>query len=194
MTNPERILRTLDGFLRQPTRIVLFGRAALALGYTPTESKFGVTNDVDAILPSTDMAAIEQDEQFWDAIEATNRELEPTGLYLTHLFSDEQIVITPSWLSRILPIPLHRFDHLRCFRPAGLDLLLTKMMRNDPQEMEDIRFILRRERISPEQLTAAAKAARIPKVDEIRDVFSSMVPLVVTMAAELRLRGEAGTK
>jgi len=79
MNNPQRILRTLDAHLVKPTRIVLFGRAALALGYDPPEEKFGVTLDVDAILPSVDMAAIERDQQFWDAIEATNRELEPSG-------------------------------------------------------------------------------------------------------------------
>jgi len=51
MNNPQKILRTLDAHLVKPTRIVLFGRAALALGYDPPEEKFGITLDVDAILP-----------------------------------------------------------------------------------------------------------------------------------------------
>ena len=61
MNNPERILQTLDRHLRQPTRIVLFGRAALALGYGIQGSVFGVTQDVDAILPVIEMARIEAD-------------------------------------------------------------------------------------------------------------------------------------
>jgi hypothetical protein len=141
VNNPRKILQSLDTHLRQPTRLVLFGRAALALGYDPPEAIFGVTNDVDALLPSVDMASIERDEQFWNAIDATNRELEATGLYITHLFSDEQVVITPDWLSRIVPISSDAYQHIRLFRPAGLDLLLTKMMRHDPQELEDLRFI-----------------------------------------------------
>lgn len=94
MNNPERILHTLDRQLRQPTRIVLFGRAALALGYTTSPEEFGVTQDVDAILPAVQMARIEADQQFWDALESANKELEPTGLYMTHLFTDDQVVLS----------------------------------------------------------------------------------------------------
>lgn len=83
MNNPERILRVLDSHLRQHTRVVVFGRAALALGYEPAGPEFGVTQDVDAILPAVEMARIEADRQFWDALEAANKELEPTGLYMT---------------------------------------------------------------------------------------------------------------
>ncbi|MGH8017172.1 MAG: DUF6036 family nucleotidyltransferase [Opitutaceae bacterium] len=168
-----------------PTRIVLFGRAALALGYDPPEPEFEVTNDVDAILPSVDMAAIERDEQFWNAIDAANRELEPAGLYITHLFSDQQVVITPHWLSRVVPIPFEGGRHLRLFRPAGADLLLTKMMRNDPQDLEDIRFILRRDRITRRQVMDVFAEARIPDVNEIREIFMSLRTVVESMAAEI---------
>ncbi len=184
MNNPEKILRTLDSHMRQNTRIVLFGRAALALGFDPPEATFGVTNDVDALLPSVDMASIERDEQFWNAIDATNRDLEPTGLYITHLFSDEQVVITRDWLARIVPISSDAYQHLRLFRPAGIDLLLTKMMRHDPQELEDVRFILRREGITRRQVSEAAAQARIPDVTEIREVFATMLPLVESMATD----------
>jgi len=33
MNHPEHILRTLDSHLAAPTRLILYGRAALALGY-----------------------------------------------------------------------------------------------------------------------------------------------------------------
>jgi hypothetical protein len=94
MNNPLTILRTLDSFLRKETRVVLYGRAALALGYPGGDSSLGATKDVDVILPSVDMASIESDDQFWEALERTNAKLEPQGLYITHLFTDEQVIPT----------------------------------------------------------------------------------------------------
>jgi hypothetical protein len=111
--------------------------------------------------------------------------LEPTGLYITHLFSDEQVVITPDWLSRIVPISSDAYRHVRLFRPAGIDLLLTKMMRHDPQDLEDVRFILRREGITRRKVAEAAAQARLPDVTEIREIFASMLPLVESLAAEI---------
>jgi hypothetical protein len=131
------------------------------------------------------MATIEKDQQFWDAIEATNDALGSLELYITHLFTDEQVVITPGWLSRIVSIASGDYLRLSLFRPAGIDLLLTKMMRNDPQELEDLRFILERERITREQVAIAASEARVPPVAEIREVFQAMVPVVEAMAAAI---------
>jgi hypothetical protein len=91
MNNPEVILRTLDRHLSEPARLILYGRAALALGFDDTPPHFGSTKDVDAILPEVEMSAIEEDDSFWNAIEETNKELESTGFYLTHLFSDSQV-------------------------------------------------------------------------------------------------------
>ena len=73
VNNPERILRILDSYLEKETRIVLFGRAALALGCEKLGSKFGKTMDVDAILPTVERGKIEADAQFWNAIEQTNK-------------------------------------------------------------------------------------------------------------------------
>lgn len=184
MNNPERILQALDRHLRQPTRIVLFGRAALALGYGAPGSAFGVTQDVDAILPAIEMARIEADRQFWDALEAANKELEPTGLYMTHLFTDEQVLLSADWLEKIVPVQATvAFGHIELFRPSGTDLILTKMMRNDPQDVQDIRFLLSQEKIAPAQLTQAFGGARVPPVPEIVQIFQTMQPIVLSMAA-----------
>ncbi len=183
MTNPERILRTLDRHLRQPTRVVLFGRAALALGYEQTPAEFAVTQDVDALLPGLDMARIEADRQFWAALDATNRELEPSGLYMTHLFADTQVVIAPDWWKRTAPVEAApAFRHLELSRPATVDLILTKMMRHDPQDMDDIRFLLGRERMTTSRLEQAFAAARVPPVPEIREAFQAMQPAVLAVA------------
>jgi hypothetical protein len=44
INNPHRILLTLDSHLERETRIVLFGRAALALGFGDQGAKFGKTH------------------------------------------------------------------------------------------------------------------------------------------------------
>lgn len=183
MNNPEQILHTLDRHLRQPTRIVLFGRAALALGYPAAPTEFGVTQDVDALLPSVAMAQIETDQQFWDALDATNKELEPTGLYMTHLFTDQQVILTPQWLGKIVPLSApNNFRYVQLFRPAGIDLVLTKMMRNDPQDLADIRFLLAAENLTASELRLAFASAHVPAVPEIQRFFQDMQPAVLAAA------------
>ena len=101
MNQPEQIVRTLDRHLTQPVRLILYGRAALALGYPASLPAFHATMDVDAILPEVEMAAIEADDSFWEAIEKTNDELEASGLYLTLLFTDSQVILRPDWLDHV---------------------------------------------------------------------------------------------
>ncbi len=174
MNHPLVILRTLDSFLTRETRIVLYGRAALALGFAGAPAEFGVTRDVDAILPAAEMTAIEADEQFWQALDRANRELEPSGLYMTHLFVDEQVILSPDWLGGIVPLPVSGLERLRVYRPSVLDLVLTKMMRRDPQDLADIKFLLRQESYTEAQIKEAFVRARCPDVSEIRDAFVSM--------------------
>jgi len=64
VNNPRRILGTLDSFLERETRIVLFGRAALTMGFGDVGTRFGVTQGVDAILPTVEMSKIKADSQF----------------------------------------------------------------------------------------------------------------------------------
>lgn len=181
MNHPLVILRTLDSFLTRETRIVLYGRAALALGFAGAPAEFGVTRDVDAILPATEMAVIEADEQFWQALDRTNQELEPSGLYMTHLFVDEQVILLPQWMDGIVPLPVSGLEHLRVYRPSVLDLVLTKMMRRDPQDLADIKFLLRQESFTEAQIVDAFTRARCPDIDEIRAAFVAMQPKVLEL-------------
>jgi hypothetical protein len=182
INNPQRILQTLDSYLERETRIVLFGRAALALGFGDFGSRFGATQDVDAILPSVEMAKIESDTQFWEAIEKTNKELEPSGLYLSHLFTDRQVALTVNWLEKTVEIPSGEYKFLRLLRPSSIDLILTKMMRNDREDLDDIRFILEHEVISPSSFEAEFKGARELEVPELRAIFLKMKPVVQDIA------------
>src|ERR1019366_3009130 len=105
---------------------------------------FGATHDVDAILPLAWLAAEDENLDFWEAQQRTNTELEPAGLYLTHLFRELEVIVTPDWLRKRIPIPLD-LERLAVFRPATLDLILTKMARGDANDLADIGFLLNRE-------------------------------------------------
>ncbi len=182
MNNPARILRTLDRHLTAPTELTLFGRAALVLGYSAAPSAMTATHDVDAILPLSWIEAEDQNMDFWQAQQRTNAELEPDGLYLTHLFRELDVILSPDWLTHRVPIPL-AFRHLTLFRPATLDLILTKMARADENDLDDIRFLLSQEPLSGHQLRAAFSRARVPDVPEIRELFLAAQPKVLALSA-----------
>lgn len=189
MNNPLRILQTLDRHLAAPAEITLFGRAALALGYASSPPAFAATQDVDAILPLAWLAAEDENLDFWQAQQSTNVELEPDGLYLTHLFRELDVILTPDWLARRVPIPL-KLRHLAVLRPATLDLVLTKMARGDENDLADIEFLLTRERQTADQLRAAFARARVPDIPETLALFQAAQPKVLALV-EARERSTA---
>ncbi|RYZ70811.1 MAG: hypothetical protein EOP09_05560 [Proteobacteria bacterium] len=170
MNHPETILRTLDRHLTRPVRLILYGRAALALGFPDSPSEFSATMDVDAILPRVELSAIEKNDDFWSALERSNTELEPSGLYITHLFVDDQLILTPDWTQRLKAVQLEDLKFLQLFRPDAGDLILTKMMRVDPQDRSDIAFLL--DRFSGNITKDYIERASLPELDEIREAFS----------------------
>jgi hypothetical protein len=107
MNNPLEILRTLDRHLPKTAELTVFGRSALVLGYPDSPPDYGATHDVDGIIP---VSAEEPDSDFWIAQQATNAELKNRGLYITHLFSELDVILEPDWQSRrvVLELPLAR--------------------------------------------------------------------------------------
>jgi hypothetical protein len=120
MNNPLRILQTLDSHLSALSEITIFGRAAWALGFPNSPAAFAWTHDVDAILPLRWLEAADDNVDFWLAQQRTNAELETEDLYLTHLFREEQIILTPDWMAKRVGIQLP-LRHLPVFRPSTLD-------------------------------------------------------------------------
>lgn len=180
MNNPLHILQTLDRHLTQPAEITIFGRAALALGFPNSPAAFATTQDVDAILPLSWLDAADENLDFWQAQQKTNTELEPTGLYITHLFRELEIILPPDWLTHRVRVPVE-FRNLAVFRPSTLDLILTKMARGDENDFADIRFLLGQESISVEELRAAFVRARVPDVSEIVELFQAAQPRVLAL-------------
>lgn len=171
MSNPLRILSTVDRYLKTPTEITLFGRAALALGYSPTPAHFHNTKDVDGILPLSWLQPPDGHEDFWRAIQEANDELEPEGLYITHLFREIDIILRPDWFLHRVQIDLS-LEKLSVFRPDTIDLILTKMARGDEDDILDIQFLMHADSTAADQLTTAFGQARVPDVPEIRELFN----------------------
>ena len=181
MNNPLRILKTLDRHLTRANEITLFGRAALALGFANSPARFATSHDVDAILPLSWLEAKDQNLDFWEAQQKTNAELESEGLYITHLFREFEVILRPIWLTYRVRVGV-ALSKLTVWRPAVLDLVLTKMARGDENDMDDIRFLLRQEKISGHDLQAAFAHARVPDVAEIRELFLAAQPKVIALA------------
>jgi hypothetical protein len=178
MNNPLEILTTFDHHLQKPTELTVFGRAALVLGYPNPPPEYGATQDVDGIIPVT---AGDPDAHFWAAQQATNETLKNRGLYITHLFSELDVILQPDWLGRRVALNLD-LARLCVFRPATIDLILTKMARADEQDLADIRFLLSREPIRADALQRAFGVARVPDVPEIQELFRSAQPKVLALA------------
>ena len=181
MNNPLAILQTLDRHLDHPVELTLYGRAALALGFPSHELRHETTQDVDAIIPLTQLDQLRADEQFWDARDATNAELAERGLYMTHLFTEADVFLMPDWLDRRVHVP-GPFVHLKLLRPATLDLILTKMMRGtDPEDLSDIEFLLKSEPVAEAELRTAFERLRLPDIQELHEAFRAAQPKVLAL-------------
>lgn len=120
MDNASIILTTFDRHLDHAVQLIVYGRAAIQLGYNAPPPETARSLDVDGLIPEAEVEALVADAGFWDAQTAANDELRPLGLYITHLFQSNQVFLRDDWLEHLVPItrPLLRF--LRLFRPATL--------------------------------------------------------------------------
>lgn len=183
--NPSLILHTLDARLDHAVELTLIGKSALWLGFDDVPKSYGVTQDVDTVVPAQQSEQMNDDLAFWDALTAANGELQHLGIYLTHIFEEWQIIMRREWLAHRVPILRPALKHLRLFRPATLDLILSKMMRgDDPQHMDEIRWMVAHEGISAHELEMAFATAHVPDDDDVLSAFEIARPLVLAMAGK----------
>lgn len=186
MDNPSLILLTVDGRLDHEVRLVLYGRAAVCLGFENAPPEAAKTQDVDAIISFAQSQELARDPAFWDAVEGANAELAAQGLYITHLFPEQGIFLRREWVQYVVPVARPHTRWLKLFRPATLDLVLTKMMRgNDPQDMRDAEFMIRHDRITESQLVEAFSLMHPFGLVELRDAFERAKPVILKTAREL---------
>jgi len=170
MTNAERILRRLDDLLSGPVHLTLYGRAAMLLGFPKPKPEFARSMDVDVVLWLGQAEELERSGNFWSALDLLNREFEPQGLYISHLFEETQVILLPDWRDRRVAIPL-ACPRLSLSRLSDGDMMLSKLMRYDPIDLEDLVFIITAAGLSPVQVSQAVRHARIPESAEIREQF-----------------------
>lgn len=181
--NPDRLLLALDEFLDHPVRLVIYGRAAVWLGFDGVAAAVGGTRDIDGILSDADVKALHDDLQFWDARDAVHERFKDEGLYITHLFPASEVFLRENWLGQIVPITRLPLRRLNLFRPATIDLVLTKMMRgDDPQDMADAKFMIEHDAITRAQLEEAFAQMKPIELVELRDAFKRAKPLVLEIA------------
>ncbi|OYW31538.1 MAG: hypothetical protein B7Z47_00785 [Chthoniobacter sp. 12-60-6] len=180
--NPSLILQTLDARLDHAVELTLIGKSALWLGFGNVPVAYSVTQDVDTVVPAQQSEQMNDDLAFWDALTAANAELQPLGIYLTHIFEEWQIIMRREWLIHRVPIQRPALTHLRLFRPATLDLILSKMMRgDDPQHMDEISWMIGLENISTLDLETAFSSAHVPEDEEVAQAFEIAKPCVLAM-------------
>jgi hypothetical protein len=183
--HPERLLLALDEALDHEVRLILYGRSAIWLGFDNPPAAAATTQDVDAIIPNDQVQALADDLRFWDARDAVNERFKSEGLYITHLFPENEVFLRRDWAKHIVPITRLQLDHLKLFRPATVDLVLTKMMRgNDEEDMADAEFIILHDRITKSQLFEAFSQMKPIELAELLDAFERAKPVVLKLARD----------
>jgi hypothetical protein len=175
----ELILSTLDRHLQGPASLRLMGGAALILGYGISRA----TEDADLLADQGELRALVERADFGAALEATNRELEPTGLYLSHVWGPEQQILTPRWREscrRLPPDPGWRWLEVEVLGP--LDIVVGKLARADAEDLEDIRFLIDRESLAPSQVLQAIAEAVVPAI--LAEAFASNRPKLEALIGE----------
>lgn len=171
MTNAERILHSLDGHLSSRVELTLYGRAALTLGFSETPEDYALSHDVDAVLWVGQAEALSESTDFWEAVASANNELAGDGLYISHFFTEDQVILLPAWRANRVELPAV-WSHLSLYRLGNLDLLLSKLMRDDAIDQSDARFIVDRAALDRAGIEWALDAAIIPDSTEIREQFA----------------------
>ena len=170
MTNAEQILSLLDSELTSPVDLTLYGRAALHLGFSRAPQDHALSRDVDAVLWIGQAEELNEKTNFWQAVERVNEQLADQELYISHLFTESQVILRPNWHDE--RVALHGgWTQLSLHRLGDVDLLLSKLMRDDPIDRADAQFIVEAAHLSLLDITQAIAAARVPEIPEIQEQF-----------------------
>lgn len=171
MTNAERILQCLDKHLSSRVELTLYGRAALTLGFAETPEDYALSRDVDAVLWVGQAEELNEKTDFWDAVAATNDELSSSGLYISHFFTEDQVLLQPDWKTNRVEL-LDVWPHLSLYRLSDLDLVLSKLMRDDAIDQSDARFIIEKAGLDRRAVEKALSSARLPESPEVHEQFA----------------------
>lgn len=170
MTRAQVILSALDRRLDGPVDLTLYGRAAFALGFDPPPPGAESSLDVDVVLWLGQAEQLLENSNLWQAVQETNEELAPQGLYVSHFFAEDQVVLRPHWRHHRIAVP-GPWKHLRLHRLSDEDLFLSKLMRDDPLDRDDARFLVKHRGWSADQIQQLILQARVPPIAEVQEQF-----------------------
>ena len=168
--NAQLILNELDARLNMPVELTLYGRAAIQLGFKNPPEDALLSMDVDAVFWIGQAEQLNEKTNFWEAVEQVNRALGEQGLYISHFFEEDMVILRPDWKERRAKIE-SSFRKIDLFRLSDVDLLLSKLMRDDPQDQQDALFITKEAGLSLADIQSAIQRARIPPIPEIIEEF-----------------------
>ena len=167
MANPAALmLRTLDRHMKGPGELRLMGGAAMVLAYGMQRG----TEDIDLLMEDRELELLVEQADLGAALAATNRELEPLGLYISHIWGPEQQILTPHWASGCRPVSLSPgLAKLRLTALGPLDLLVSKLCRADDGDLADIAYLIQYEALQLVDIRRTLSEALVPAA--FRDVF-----------------------
>ncbi len=168
MNNVTLILNMLDEKLNSEVELTLYGRAALQLGFEKPLEEHALTKDVDAVFQIDQAEMLLAQTNFWEVIEEINQTLSDQELYISHFFTEDQIVRTNNWLKNRIRIK-GNWKNLLLYRLGNMDLLLSKLMRDDPIDLKDALYIVRSTDLKKDQITNALQEAFVPDVPDIKE-------------------------
>lgn len=172
MINALSILAKLDAELDAAVELTLYGRAALQLGFKHPPPDVFLSRDVDAVFWVGQAEELMEKTNFWEAVSNVNQKMADHNLYISHFFAEDQVILTSEWRERKLRIP-GNFMRLDLFRLSNEDMLLSKLMRDDPQDQRDACFIIQSAKWTKTDVLQILKRARIPDIPELEEQFQS---------------------
>lgn len=168
--NAQIILDELNARLDVPVELTLYGRAAIQLGFPNPPKDTLLSLDVDAVFWLGQAEQLNEKTNFWEAIEQVNHVLSSRGLYISHFFTEDMVILRPNWREERKKIQ-GAWSNLALYRLSDLDLLLSKLMRDDPQDQQDAQFIIEAASLNRAAVENALQKARIPDIAEVREQF-----------------------
>jgi hypothetical protein len=168
--NAQIILRELNDRLEVPVELTLYGRAAIQLGFENPPSDTLLSLDVDAVFWLGQAEELNEQTNFWEAIDQVNQHLGNQGLYISHFFTEDMVILRPCWREQRKPIE-SAWDKLVLYRLSDVDLLLSKLMRDDPQDQQDAWYIVQSAPLAMADVQKGMRDARVPNVQELAEQY-----------------------
>jgi hypothetical protein len=139
-----------------------------------------MTEDADLLLDDAEVRTLVEEANLGEALEKTNRELEPRGLYVTHIWGPEQEILTPTWRERCRPVPEYS-GRLKVSVLGPLDLIASKLGRLDDVDLADVLHLMAVEHLGADEVLRAVSSAVAPP--PLADTFADSL---VRLEAALR--------